>query len=79
MAKDALETVTTVPLTTDAANLLGPLTFWEAVLAEEYRTQPAVVDAKRSGDPLWATVLLLLGSLLLVGAGAFCITVGIGR
>lgn len=73
---DAMETVTTVPLSTDAANLFGPMTFWEAVLAEEHRSKPAVVDAKRSGDPLWASVLLIIGAILLVGAGAFIITMG---
>lgn len=67
---DLIETVTTVPLTPSA----GPSAFWEGVLQEAPH-----LDAKPTGAFTWATVLLLLGAFLSVGAGAFLITVGFGR
>jgi hypothetical protein len=71
---DLIETVTTVPLVSP----LDVSPFWEGVLREDTVAQPHL-DAKRPGDPLWALVLVLLGSLVLVGTGAFLITVGLGR
>lgn len=69
--EDMLDTVTTVPLTPSPS---GILTFWEAMLQEQDRVEAARMAAKRSGDPLWAVVLILVGSALSVGVGAFIIT-----
>jgi hypothetical protein len=77
---DLLDTVTTVPLVTaETAQLERPnhFSFWEAVL-RDVAEQPQSA-AKRPGDPIWAVVLVLAGSLALVGAGAFLITIGLGR
>jgi hypothetical protein len=71
---DILGTVTTVPLTPAATRVM---TFWEEVLRAE--AERPMMDAKPSGDPIWAVALVLIGSLLSVGAGSFLITIGLGR
>jgi hypothetical protein len=71
---DLIETVTTVPLVSP----LDASPFWEGVLRESTITQPHLA-AKRPGDPIWALVLVLLGALVSVGAGAFLITVGLSQ
>lgn len=62
---DAVETVTTVPLTVEATNAGD---FWELVLEG--------MPARRNADPAWAVALVILGALLFIGAGAFLITIG---
>lgn len=73
---DVMETVTTVPLSTTHTGETG-LSFWQAVLGAEEVAEAREGHAKRSGDPIWALVLVVIGALLSVGAGAFCITYGL--
>lgn len=75
---DVMETVTTVPLSTTHTGETG-LDFWQAVLGQEEVAAARESHAKRSGDPFWAVVIVLLGALLLVGSGAFCITYGLSQ
>lgn len=68
---DLMETVTTVPLVPAETS-----PFWEGVLREGTVEHPHL-DGERRGDPLWAVVLIVLGALASVGAGAFLITIGL--
>jgi hypothetical protein len=70
---DLIETVTTVPLVPTETSA-----FWDGVLREGTVEHPHLAGERR-GDPLWAVALFLLGAFLLVGAGAFLVTIGFSR
>jgi hypothetical protein len=70
--------VTTIPLPTATQTAIK--TFWEAVLSEQDRVVNVPrMDGERRTDPMWALVLVVLGSMALVGSGAFLITIGLSR
>lgn len=64
---DLIENTTTVPITPNET-----MPFWDGVLAERDTAH------RRTEDPLWAQVLVVLGGLMFIGAGSFVITLWAG-